>query len=54
MKQGAVIGWEAKQRHVDLVVETRDADQMAAVSRKLTEAFGEEAWLAPVKKKLLT
>ncbi len=39
---------------VDLVVETRDADQMAAVSRKLANAFGEEAWLEPIKKKLLT
>lgn len=98
IKKAAVIGWEAKQRQVDLVlersfkgeellrrmkgwftvdvhqaieiihqhgklkvlddvdlvVETRDADQMAAVSRKLANAFGEEAWLEPIKKKLLT
>ena len=98
IKHAAVIGWEAKQRQVDLVlerpftgeellrrmkgwftvdvhqaidiiqqhgelkvlddadlvIETRDADQMAAVSRKLAEAFGEEAWLEPIAKQLLT
>jgi hypothetical protein len=36
------------------VVETHDPDQMAAVSEKLAEAFGEEAWLEPIAKKLLT
>ncbi len=98
VKQAAVIGWEAKQRQidlvlersfkgeellrrmkgwftvdvnqasdiiqqhgklkvlddVDLVVETRDADQMAAISQKLSEAFGEEAWLESITKKRLT
>jgi hypothetical protein len=98
IKQAAVIGWKAKQRQVDLVlersfkgeellrrmkgwftvdvhqaieiiqqhgklkvlddvdlvVETHDPDQMAAVSEKLAEAFGEEAWLEPIAKKLLT
>lgn len=98
IKQAAVIGWEAKQRQidlvlersfkgeellrrmkgwftvdvnqaidiiqqhgklkvlddVDLVVETRDADQMAAISQKLSEAFGEEAWLEPIVKTLLS
>ncbi|MGD9056882.1 MAG: hypothetical protein PVJ41_04755 [Desulfobacterales bacterium] len=98
IKQAAVVGWEAKQRQidlvlersfkgeellrrmkgwftvdvhqaieiiqqhgklkvldeVDLVVETRDPDQMAALSQKLAEAFGEEAWLEPMPKKLLT
>lgn len=98
IKQSAVIGWEAKQRQVDLVleraftgeellrrmkgwftvdvdqaidiighhgklkvlddadlvVETRNPDQMAAVSEKLAEVFGEEAWLEPIAKKLLT
>ncbi|MGD2096617.1 MAG: hypothetical protein PVG35_03495 [Desulfobacterales bacterium] len=98
IKQAAVIGWEAKQRQVelvlersftgeellrrmkgwftvdvhqaidiiqqhgklrvlddvDLVVETHDPEQMAAVSKKLAEVFGEEAWLEPIAKKLLT
>ena len=98
IKQAAVIGWEAKQRQidlviersfngeellrrmkgwftvdvtqtidiiqqhgklklldeVDLVVETRDPNQMAAIAQKLSEAFGEEAWLEPIAKKLLT
>ena len=98
IKQAAVIGWKAKQRQIDLVlersfngdellrrmkgwftvdvhqaieiiqqhgklrvlddadlvVETRDPDQMAAVSKKLAEAFGEEAWLEPIAKTLLT
>jgi len=39
---------------VDLVVETREPDQMAVVSKKLAEAFGEEAWLEPIAKKRLT
>ena len=98
IKQAAVIGWVAKQRQidlvlerpfkgeellrrmqgwftvdvhqaieiiqqhgklkvlddVDLVVETRDPDQMAAVSKKLTEAFGDEAWLEPMAKTILS
>ena len=98
IKQAADIGWEAKQRQVDLVlersfkgeellsrmkgwftvdvnqvidiiqqhgklrvlddvdlvVETNDPDQMAAVSKKLAEAFGEEAWLEQISKNLLT
>ena len=98
IKQAAVIGWEAKQRQVDLVlersfkgeellrrmkgwftvdvhqavdiirqhgtlkvlddvdlvVETRNPNQMAVLSQKLAEAFGEEAWLEPIAKKLLT
>jgi len=98
IKQPAVIGWEAKQRQIDLViersfkgeellrrmkgwftvdvhqaidiiqqhgklrvlddyelvVETRNPSQMAAVSQKLAEIFGEEAWLEPIAKTLLT
>lgn len=98
MKQAAVIGWKAKQRQVDLVlersfkgeellrrmqgwftvdvnraieiiqqhgklkvlddmdlvVETRSTEEMAAVSQKLAKAFGEEAWLEPIAKNLLT
>jgi hypothetical protein len=97
LKQAAVIGWEAKQRQVDLVierafkgeellgrmkgwftvdvhaaidiiqqhgklkvldgydlvVETRNQSEMEALSRKLTGAFGEEAWLEPIAKNLL-
>jgi hypothetical protein len=54
IKQAAIIGWEAKQRQIDLVVETRDPDQMDAISQKLADAFGEEAWLEPIAKTLLT
>ena len=40
IKQPAVIGWEAKQRQIDLVIE---------------RSFkGEEAWLEPIAKTLLT
>ena len=97
VKQTAVIGWEAKQRQidlvlersfkgeellrrmkgwftvdvnqaidiilqhgklkvlddVDLVVETRDPEQMSALSEKLAETFGTEAWLEPIAKNLL-
>jgi hypothetical protein len=98
LKQPAVIGWEAKQRQVDLVlerpfegeelllrmkgwftvdvyqvidmvqqhgklkvldgydlvVETRSQSELDALSKKLTEAFGEEAWLEPIAKTVLT
>ncbi|MGD2037530.1 MAG: hypothetical protein PVH28_06565 [Desulfobacterales bacterium] len=98
LKQPAVIGWEAKQRQVDLVlerpfqgeellrrmkgwltvdvhqvidivrqhgklkvldgydlvVETRSQSELDALSKKLTEAFGEEAWLEPIAKTILT
>jgi hypothetical protein len=97
VKKPAVVGWEAKQRRVDLViersfrgdellsrmkgwvtadvnqaaeiinqygklkilddydlvVETRDKADMEALADKLSEAFGEEAWLEPIEKKLL-
>ena len=98
VKKPAVVGWEAKQRRVDLViersfrgdellsrmkgwvtadvnqaaeiinqygklkilddydlvVETRDKADMEALADKLTEAFGEEAWLEPIEKQLLS
>ena len=98
LKQAAILGWEAKQRHVDLmierpfrgeellrrmkgwftidvneamdiiqqhgklkvldgydlVVETRSQSELEALSKKLTEAFGQEAWLEPIAKTLLT
>jgi hypothetical protein len=98
LKQPAVLGWEAKQRQVDLVierpfkgeellqrmkgwvtvdvhaaikiiqqhgklrvldgydlvVETRSPSEMDALSKKLTEAFGPEAWLEPIAKTILT
>ena len=38
----------------DPAVEARGPDQTVALSRKPAEAFGEEAWLAPIKKRLLT
>jgi hypothetical protein len=97
LKQPAVLGWEAKQRHVDLiierpfrgeellrrmkgwftvdvdkaidiiqqhgrlkvldgydlVVETRSQSELETLSKKLTEAFGEEAWLEPIAKTFL-
>ena len=97
-KKPATIGWEAKQRQVDLViersfkgdellsrmkgwvtadvgrvteivrqhgklkilddydlvVETRDKPDQEALSLKLSEAFGEEVWLEPIGKSLLT
>ena len=97
LKNPAVIGWEAKQRHVDLeiqrsikgeellrhmkgwftvdvyqaidiiqqhgklkvldgydlVVELPNKSELEALSQKLTDAFGEEAWLEPVTKTLL-
>jgi hypothetical protein len=97
LKQPAVIGWEAKQRRVDLVierafkgeellrrmqgwftvdvhaaidiirrhgklkvldgydlvVETPSQSELKALSQKLTEAFGAEAWLEPMAKTLL-
>ncbi len=98
VKKPAIIGWEAKHRQVDLViersfsgdellsrmkgwvtvdvyqttdiirqygrlkivddynlvVETRDTADMEALSNKLAEVFGEEAWLEPIPKTLLT
>jgi hypothetical protein len=98
LKQPAVLGWEAKQRQVDLVierpfegaellqrmkgwftvdvfaalaiiqqygklrvldgrdlvVETRSQSEMEALSKELTEAFGQEAWLEPIAKTMLT
>ena len=97
LKQPAVLGWEAKQRQVDLVierpfqgeellrrmkgwftvdvhqvidiiqqhgklkvlddydlvVEVTDGSELEAVSQKLTDAFGQEAWLEPITKTLL-
>ena len=97
LKQPAVIGWAAKQRRVDLVierpfkgeellrrmqgwftvdvkaaieliqrygklkvldgcdlvVETAGRSELEALSQKLAEAFGEEAWLEPMAKDLL-
>jgi hypothetical protein len=97
LKQPALIGWEAKQRRVDLVierafkgeellrrmqgwftvdvhaaidiiqrhgklkvldgynlvVETTGQKELDALSQKLTEAFGGEAWLEPMAKTLL-
>jgi hypothetical protein len=98
LKNPAVIGWEAKQRQVDLViqrsikgkellrhmkgwftvdvyqaidiiqqhgklkvldgydlvVEVPHKSELEALSKKLVEAFGEEAWLEPITKTLLT
>jgi hypothetical protein len=98
LKQPAVLGWEAKQRQVDLVlerpfegeellrrmkgwftvdvhlaieiiqrygklkvldgydlvVETRSQSELDALSKKLAEAFGQEAWLEPIVKTMLT
>ena len=98
LKQPAVLGWEAKQRQVklvierpfqgeellrrmkgwftvdvnkaidiiqqhgklkvlddyDLVVETRSQSELEVLSKKLAEAFGQEAWLEPIAKTLLT
>ncbi len=97
LKKPAVIGWEAKQRQVDLViqrsikgedllrqmrgwltvdvyqaidiiqqhgklkvldgydlvVEVPNKSELEALSQKLTDAFGEEAWLEPITKTLL-
>ncbi len=97
LKQGAVIGWEAKRRVVDLtiernlngdellqrmkgwvtadvdqaleilnrygklkvldgsdlVVETRDMESLKSLSQTLQEAFGEEAWVEHIPKKVL-
>lgn len=97
LKNPAVIGWEAKQRQVDLViqrsikgeellrhmkgwvtvdvyqaidiiqqhgklkvldgydlvVEVPHKSELEALSQKLTDAFGEEAWLEPITKTLL-
>ena len=97
LKKPGIIGWEAKQRQIDLVierpfkgeellrrmkgwvtvdvnqaidiirqygtmkimddydlvVETRDAQGLEALSNKLMEVFGEEAWVEPIPKKLL-
>jgi hypothetical protein len=97
-KKPATIGWEAKQRQVDLViersfrgdellsrmkgwvtadvgrvteiirqhgklkilddydlvVETPDKADQKALSQKLSEAFGEEVWLEPIAKSLLS
>jgi hypothetical protein len=38
----------------DLVVETRSQSELEILSKKLTEAFGEEAWLEPIAKTILT
>jgi hypothetical protein len=98
IKRPAVIGWEAQQRQIelvierslkgdellrrmkgwftvdvyqaidiiqqhgklkvlndyDLVVETPSQSEMEALSRKLTAAFGQEAWLEPIAKTILT
>ena len=98
LKQPAVLGWEAKLRQVDLVierpfqgeellqrmkgwftvdvyaaieiiqqhgklrvldgcdlvVETRSQSEMEDLSKKLAEAFGQEAWLEPIAKTMLT
>jgi hypothetical protein len=98
LKQPAVLGWEAKQRKVDLVierpfqgeellrrmkgwftvdvhqvidiihqhgklkvldgydlvVETHSPSEMETLSENLTAAFGQEAWLEPIAKTLLT
>ena len=98
LKQPAVLGWEAKQRQVDLlierpfrgeemlrrmkgwftvdvnkaidiilqhgklkvlddydlVVETRNSSELEILSKKLKEAFGQEAWLEPIAKTILT
>jgi hypothetical protein len=98
LKQPAVLGWEAKQRQVDLlierpfrgeemlrrmkgwftvdvnkaidiilqhgklkvlddydlVVETRSPSELETLSKKLKEAFGQEAWLEPIAKTILT
>jgi hypothetical protein len=97
LKNPAVIGWEAKQRQVDLViqrsiegeellrhmkgwftvdvyqaidiiqqhgklkvldgydlvVEVPNKSELEALSQKLADAFGEEAWLEPITKTLL-
>lgn len=98
LKQPAVLGWEAKQRKVDLVierpfqgeellrrmkgwftvdvhqvidiiqqhgklkvldgydlvVETHSPSELETLSENLTEAFGQEAWLEPIAKTMLT
>jgi hypothetical protein len=98
LKQPAVLGWEAKQRQVDLVierpfqgeellrrmkgwftvdvhqvidiiqqhgklkvldgydlvVETRSQPELEILSKKLAEAFGQEAWLEPIAKTMLS
>jgi hypothetical protein len=38
----------------DLVVETRSQSELEVLSKKLMEAFGQEAWLEPIAKTLLT
>jgi hypothetical protein len=38
----------------DLVVETRSQSELEVLSKKLTEAFGQEAWLEPIAKTMLT
>jgi hypothetical protein len=97
-KKPATIGWEAKQRQVDLViersfkgdellsrmkgwvtadvsrvteiirqhgklkilddydlvVEARDKADLEALSHKLSEAFGQEVWIEPIAKSLLS
>jgi hypothetical protein len=97
LKQPAVLGWEATQREVDLVierpfrgeellrrmkgwftvdvvevidiiqkhgklkvldgydlvVETRNRSELESLSKNLTEAFGQEAWLEPIAKTVL-
>lgn len=97
LRRPALVGWEAKQRSVDLViergfkgeellarmkgwvtadvarveeiirpygrlrilddydmaVETRSQEDMEALSKKLTETFGEEVWVEPMPKSLL-
>ena len=37
----------------DLVIETRRQVELEALFRKLTEAFGQEAWLEPIAKTML-
>ena len=98
LKKPATIGWEAKQRQVDLViqrslkgeellsrmkgwvtadvyrvteiirqhgklkilddydlvVETHDKADLEALSHELSEAFGQEVWIEPIAKSLLS
>jgi hypothetical protein len=37
----------------DLVVEVPNKSELEALSQKLTDAFGQEAWLEPIPKTLL-
>ncbi len=37
----------------DLVVETRDLDDLKSISEELSRTFGEEVWIEPVQKERL-